>query len=342
MKTTISTPILAAILALALNACTSAPTRPDWLSGDTARYSSAKDLLGRGEAPTLEQAKDRARADVAKIFEVAVNEFSEDVRQFSSSSDADKVQSGSEAKVSRTTLTHTDRVLQGVRIAETWQDPKSLTYFALAVLPRSQAAAGLRQEIEGLDAATRGYLDQARDTRDLLDKIAAAQRALQAQVERDGYQQTLKVVDRSGQGLPSEWSIARLRADGEDLRQRLHIVVRVPPTAPTELRDIADGAVSAAGFKTVPDSAADYVLDTQANLADPVFREGWYWVTGEVAVQLRERSDGRIRGIMRWPIKASAQDTAMAQRRAWDQVGALLKKELGDALTGITAGSDQP
>ena len=341
MKTSISTtPVLLAILVLALNACSSTPTRPDWLNGDTAHYSSTQYLLGRGEAPTLEQAKDRARADVAKIFEVAVNESSEDVRKFNSSTEAGKVQSGSEARVSRTTLTHTDRVLQGVRIAETWQDPKSLEYFSLAVLPRSQASAGLRQEIAGLDDATQRYLDQSRDAKDLLDKIAAAQRALDAQTERQGYQKTLKVVDRSGQGAPSTWNIVRLRADLDELRQRLRIAVQTTPAAQDELATVAAGALSAAGYKTVPDKEADYVLETRANLAEPVFREGWYWVTGEVEVRLRDQNGDRVRGTKRWPIKGSAQDAAMAQRRAWDQVDAVLKRELGNALTSFTEGSD--
>ncbi len=340
MKTLISKLSLLTVIALLLNACSGTPPRPDWLSGDTPHYSSSNYLLGRGEAPSLEQAKDRARSDLAKIFEVAINESSEDIRVFKSRSEGGTVQSGGEAQVARTTLTHTDRVLEGVRIAETWQDPETQSFYALAVLPRSQAAAGLRQEIGQLDEATQRFLDQARDAKDPLDKIVAAQRAVQAQVARDGYQKTLKVVDRSGQGVPSTWSTARLRADVEELRGRLRIAVELSPGAPARLATITAGALSAAGYKTVPAKEADYVLATSVNMAEPIFREGWYWVTGQIDVQLRDGGGDRVRGTKRWPIKASAQDPAMARQRAWNQVNGWLKKELGDTLTAFALGED--
>lgn len=318
----------AVLMTAMLGACSHAPERPDWLSSDTPKYDSKQYLLGRGEAPTLEQAKDRARSDIAKIFEVSVNESSEDVRTIENRAGAGADKSDSEARVSRTLQTHTDQVLEGVRIAETWHDPRSADYYALAVLSRSQAAAGLRQEIAQLDEATRRYLEQSRNAGDLLDKIAAAQNALEAQQARAAYQKTLKVVDRSGQGVSSEWNVARLRADLQDLRQRVQVAVRVPSDAPPALSAIVAGALAEAGYVTVAESKADFVLAVQAELSKPTFREGWYWVTGRVKAQLRGTHDDRVRGTRSWPIKASAQDTLMAQERAWDEVNALLTKQL--------------
>ena len=76
------------------------------------------------------------------------------------------------------------------------------------------------------------------------------------------------------------------------------------------------------------------------NMAEPIFREGWYWVTGQIDVQLRDGGGDRVRGTKRWPIKASAQDPAMARQRAWNQVNGWLKKELGDTLTAFALGED--
>jgi hypothetical protein len=321
----------AVLMAVMLAACSHSPPHPDWLSGDTARYDSDRYLLGRGEAPTLEQAKDRARSDVAKIFEVAVNESSEDVRSAESRDQGGARQSGSDARVSRTLTTHTDQVLEGVRIAETWHDPQNGDYYALAVLSRSQAAASLRQEITQLDEATRRYLDQSRAAGDLLDKIAAARRALETQQARESYQNTLKVVDRSGQGIPAEWNTARLRADLRDLQARLKVAVQVPPDAPPALSAIVAGALAEGGYVTVEEPKADFVLAVQTTLNEPNFREGWYWVTGDVQAQLRS-ADGRVRGTRSWPVKASAQDAMMARQRAWDEVNALLKQQLVGGL----------
>jgi len=323
-----------------LAACASAPQRPAWLAGDTSQYNNASMLLGRGEAMSLEQAKDRARSDLAKIFKVAVNESSEDTRVFKRSSEAGATASSGQEEITRSTFTRTDQMLQGVRIAETWRDSKSGTFYALAVLPRSQAAAGLRQEISQLDDATQRYLGQARDAKDLLDKIAAAQEALKIQEDRAGYQQTLKIVDRSGQGVPSTWSTARLRADVAELRGRLRIAVKPSSDAPPQLATSVAGALATAGYKTVSVENADYVLFTTVKLAEPVAREGWYWVTGRLDVQLHDVKGQRVRGSKHWPIKASAQDPAMAQQRAWNQVDGWLNKELGQALLSFTEGDD--
>src|SRR3569833_2619063 len=53
---------------------------PDWVNGESARYSASQYLLGRGADAQLDNAKDRARADLAQTFEVAVSEESRGVR----------------------------------------------------------------------------------------------------------------------------------------------------------------------------------------------------------------------------------------------------------------------
>ena len=76
--------ILFAAAILVLGGCASQPTSklPDWVNGDSATYKSTQYLLGRGQASTQDDAKDRARADLAKIFQVAVVASSDDVQRF--------------------------------------------------------------------------------------------------------------------------------------------------------------------------------------------------------------------------------------------------------------------
>ena len=57
------------LLVLMLGACASkSPPPPTWVMGDSDAYSNTQYLLGRGQAATAEEAKDRARADIAKVF----------------------------------------------------------------------------------------------------------------------------------------------------------------------------------------------------------------------------------------------------------------------------------
>jgi len=49
--------------------CASAPSIPDWVNGKSAKYPDSQYLVGRGQAGAQEEARNRARTDLAKILE---------------------------------------------------------------------------------------------------------------------------------------------------------------------------------------------------------------------------------------------------------------------------------
>lgn len=324
---------------IATGGCASHPAMPDWVNGPAEKYPSEQYLVGRGQAVTAEEARDRARADLAKIFEVAVAVESEDIQTFRQKSDSadKKAKPASEyaAQSSRRVITHADQIVEGIQIAEVWQDPQTRTQHALAVLPRLQASMRLRQEIERLDAATRKYLDESRAAADILMKIGAAQHALDAQRARVGYQKSLRTVDPTGRGAESEWNTAKLDADLAELLKRVRVAVQTAADAPPGFAAAVSGAVAGAGFLIATGEKTDYVLVANLALEDLGLREGWYWQRGTMEVTLREIAADRVRGSRRWDIKASAQDHPVSRQRALDQAAAILKKELRETLIGF-------
>jgi hypothetical protein len=52
--------------------CAKAPVSPDWLTAEPADYPAARYLNGRGQGDAAGVARDRARTDLAKVFEVTV------------------------------------------------------------------------------------------------------------------------------------------------------------------------------------------------------------------------------------------------------------------------------
>ncbi len=308
---------------------------PDWVTGKSAKYPDSAFLAGRGQADSQEDARNRARADLAKILEVAVSARTSDLTSFSSGSEGGKI----ESQISRDIVTRTDQIVRGIQIAEAWQDPESKAQHALAILPRQQAAMGLRQEIGRLDAATRGYVDQARNAPDLLAQVASASRALDAQRERDAFQRTLQVVDATGLGVETEFNSGRLASDLAALLKRVRMKPQAASGSQDGLERMLSAALSAAGF--VPDAGGDapYVLVGSLQLDDLGLIDGWYWTRGTLEVQLAEASGGKVRGNKRWEIKTSSGQKATAQRRALDEADALLKKELRPAILGFAVGN---
>lgn len=322
-------------IALLLGGCATQPSNPDWVTGNSAKYKSSLYLLGRGEASAVEEAKDRARADIAKTFQVAVAADSDDVQKFNSDSSVAGGAGQYSSETSRRISTRTEQIIRGIQIAEIWQDPASKSQHVLAVLPRLQAANSLRQQIGQLDDATQASVDQSKNNTDLFVKIAAANKALESQLEREGLQKALQIVDTTGRGVESRYNSARLRADLEELLRRVRVASKVLPGSAPGFDVVVAGALSKAGFLTETGDKPDFLLKASLVLTDLGVKDGWYWQRGNLEISLSEAASGRVRGTQRWPIKSSASDRAGSIRRALDEADAVLKKELGRTITGM-------
>jgi hypothetical protein len=325
------------VCALASGCAAMKTKTPDWVSDTSRAYPASQYLQGRGEADTVEQAQDRARADLAKIFEVTVSAEFEDVttlRRGSNTGAGGQVEQQSQARVQ----TRTEKIISGVRIAELWRDPKTKTHHALAVLSRAQAATSLREEIGKLDEATNRYLAQARGASDAFVAIGATQQALAVQAERESLQKTLKVVDPTGRGAESKTGSARLRADLNELLKRVRLAVEATAEYPDPFGRVVRGAVAHAGFLIETGERPTYVLEARLEEEDLGQRDGWYWRRGTLTVSLRDTAANRVRGSHRWALKASATDRGVARQRLMTEVDSALKKDLRATVIGF-AGS---
>lgn len=334
----LSLTLLFATIVLLSGGCATKPAQPDWVAGDSAKYKSSQYLIGRGQAATLEEAKDRARADLAKIFQVAVTVDSDDVQRFKSDSTVAGGAGKYTGESSRRISTRTEQIISGIQIAEIWQDPASKNQHVLAILPRLQAASSLRQQISQLDDATQGSIDQSKMSSDLFIKIAAASKAVESQQERDGLQKALQVVDITGRGVEPKFNSAKLKADMGDLLKRVSIAPRAVEGSTPGLVEIVAGALTHAGFMIDSGAKPDFLLTASLSLTDLGLKEGWYWQRGNLEISLTETDTGRVRGTQRWAIKGTATDKDSAFRRALNETDAILKKELGAAIVGMATG----
>ena len=338
------TKIGAALCLAGATACATTPpapaTPPDWVSGAAARYPAASYLLGRGAADTLNDAIDRARADLAKGLEVEIRVESSDVQTFALDQPDARTAGVSEERmrleVTRSVATRTEQIVRGVQIAETWRDPATAADHALAVLPRAAAMQSLQADILALDEATAAEIARARGAADPFAAIAAADRAVRHQLERAAVQRLLQVVDPSGHGLPERWTFTQLRNDRNALITRLRIR---PDAAGDETQAVAvalAGALGEAGFTVVNEGPADYTLVAVLELTDLGLREGWYWFTGTLEIVLGDAA-GQVRGSHRWDLKSSGQDPRLAYQRAMTEVESTFDRELLATLVSFAA-----
>ncbi|MCG8435025.1 MAG: hypothetical protein MJA83_13425, partial [Gammaproteobacteria bacterium] len=226
---------------------------------------------------------------------------------------------------SRNIMTHTERVLSGVEVADIWRDESSGQYHVLTVMPRSRAAQSLRQEIASHDEATRAYLQQSRNSANLLTQISAASKAVEEQRYRHDLQKALQAIDATGRGVPSAWSLGRLEADLSELLLRISVTPQTKGQRADELQPVFAGALANSGFTVASD--ADYIAIAELDYKTLPPRDGWHWIRGVLRFDLETQS-GASFGSKQWPLKVSATDRTTAQQRLITQVGELLNKEL--------------
>src|SRR5690606_22333854 len=141
-----------------------------------------------------------------------------------------------------------EQVLEGVTVPESWRDPDTQRYHALAVLNRMQAAVRLRQDISALDAAAETLLNRTQAARDPFTRAGLAMSMIDNQRRRAAFQGMLRAVDASGNGMPPRWSLAQLEADLQDTLSK--ITLRAEGDAPW--REMLAGVLADAGFSVGP------------------------------------------------------------------------------------------
>jgi hypothetical protein len=327
---------MTAILSLA--ACNSAKPgsdRPDWVDGNASQYPASAYLTGHGQSDNMATAKDAARVDLAKIFSVNVSEQSSDTSTYSQGDANGTPTAKNSLDVSRNIKTSTDQLLNGVEISQTWQDPQSLQYFALATLSRAKAGAALRQQIGDLDAGTAASLNQTQNSSDLFDKIAAATQAVASQQTRTGLQKELQVVDPSGMGIPSSWSLAKLQADRSALLKQMQIAPAADGRDADAVKKVLGGALSDAGFTVA--EGANYSMTANLDYSQLPPQGGWFWITGTLQVTMNG-TDSRAHGVRRWDLKVSGSNKQLAQQRLMDQVAQYLQTDIQGTVLAFASG----
>lgn len=305
---------------------------PDWINGNSAKFPTTQYLIGRGEHKRQSIARDRARADLSKIFEAAVEEQSTDIVKYSHRKIGKDSIAQLETEASRDISVRTEQIVKGVEINDIYFDKKTGIYHALATINRLQASQRLREEISNLDGVTRSYLAKARGTKDMIAQIGAATRAVSAQVKRDSSQRILKIVDRSGVGVPPVYNLGKLISDRDSLVKRLRISARASQDDLGDAERIVAGALAKVGFAHSENANARYVLDVKVEMQPVEDKAGWFWMRGTLDINLMDSKRNESHGSRRWSFKSSGQTVPSTKKRAQNEINRILKENLKQTI----------
>jgi hypothetical protein len=318
------------VIVCLLTACAGS-SRPDWLEGTAKDFPQAQYLTATGSAANPEDASTRALGNLAKIFEVQIDETSRDESSAWRKADETGVAQGSSQFTARNIDAYTTKLLEGARIAETWRDNEQGQHYALAVISRSQLSMKLRNQISQSDRYTAQRLTESNGLSDPIlraQKIYSAKSALKA---REQSQRDLQIVDRTGVGVPSRWTTKDLDVliDSELAKMTVSDSVLQDPLG--ELDKSLQSAITAMGMQ-YKKTEAGYDLQGSLDLQDVGLKEGWYWYRGALQVDLLSKTSKEIMASARFPLKSSGQSQQQSRIRMQNEIARLLNDELKHAL----------
>jgi len=166
----------AAVLALFLAACSTCPSKPDWImKGSAAFPKDKKTIYGVGMAKEITSeslrrttSDNRAIAEVSKQVSVMSTSMMRDYMSSASAAEADK--SRGEQYVESTVKTFSSNILAGVKITDRWDNGKSC--YSLAALDVDNVKAAADKDNE-LSLQAKEYIKS--NAEKALDKLDAEQ-----------------------------------------------------------------------------------------------------------------------------------------------------------------------
>lgn len=298
---------------------------PQWVHSEPDMYPNFKYLSASGSASKAEQAKARALSNLAKTFEVQIREVSTTQSDVQSSRKEGIETVEKNQRIASTVNLKTDKMVQGSRIAEQWQNNADLTYYALAVLDRAQAGNNIRSEMNRLDEETQFALQQQAKRDDALLKISDLHTASELQKNRSTLQKTLKIIDVNGKGVPANWNLAELNEQLQQALRSLPLQTLVKVDDVGGLGSILQGAASKAGFNV---GSSGYQLAASLEAGEPVKKNDWHWLRATLKLELIAQDGVTVIGYQSWPLKVSAGNPSQLQSRMRKETDKKLKQEL--------------
>jgi hypothetical protein len=180
---------------------------PAWTQGrcDIERY-----LCGVGSNRDQGAADTAGRAELARIFKSNIESVATSFESAARTASSKTGETWTETQqVKQYSMVSTDKVVTMSEILERWDDAKG-TFWSLAVIDRAQAGAALRDQIAEQDSAAGSALDQAKGSSDKLAKFRLLRKAAAALAVREALNSDLRVVDRSGKGVPAQHNIGEV------------------------------------------------------------------------------------------------------------------------------------
>ena len=311
--------------------------RPDWVDGESSEYPPSFYMTGVGYAPDRQTAENKARAEISKIFYSEIDASNRAYEEYLQTTYKGKAKTRESISIEDITKVSTQKVLSGVSIAQVYQQrrPEKL-FYALAILDRAQSKRILRQKIDQLDKDINKLLSDSRLEKDKLIQIKYLNTCIEKHIIRQAYNAELRIVNRSGEGIPPSISFTDIKKQLTDILLRdFLIALSVKGSRSADIKEALVEALNQKGF-SVSDNFASASVVVRGNINIRPFEQGsseWKFVRWKAYFDLVDQQGGAVFGSIKKTGKEGHLNLSQAEERAVRKIRKILATDIADDIT---------
>jgi len=311
--------------------------RPDWVDGESSEYPSSFYMTGVGYAPDRQTAENKARAEISKIFYSEIDASNRAYEEYLQTSYKGKSKTRESIRIEDITKVSTQKVLSGVSIAQVYlqRKPEKL-FYAIAILDRAQSKRILRQKIEQIDQDIQKLLADSQIQKDKLIQIKDLNTCIEKYILRQAYNAELRIVSRSGEGIPPTVSFTKIKKQLIDILLRdFLIALSVKGTRSSDIKEALVEALNKKGFSVSDDFASASVV-VRGNVNIRPFEQGsseWKFVRWKAYFDLVDQKGQAVFGSIKKTGKEGHLNVSQAEERAVRKIRKILATDIADDIT---------
>lgn len=330
--------LLCAAPALSAQVYAGTGNRPDWVDGSSMEYPRDRYLVGISQGDDLLSAKDRARGEISRIFSTQVAINTNVTASEQTASQGGKTSSSFSQEVMQNVRAASQKMLEGVEIVETWQDPATRQYYALAVLDRSQALSAVTDKLADLDRRAREFSVEFTSATGKFPRVKTAMKLLALLKGREGVVADIRVLD-PGRKTAIPLDVNKVRKDAAKALSALDVAVVMSGEDAAQVETAIIKTLNSLGLEAKAGRGGDTDIEVECSVeaaevqdADP--RSRWKFSRYSASVALKDAGTDKTFLSFDASAKEASSDPGEARLKARVSLG----KKIGAAVKeGITA-----
>ncbi len=316
--------------------CKSTPKYPQWVKqGYSDNHPKGEYLIGVGSGGDEEGAKENARAEIAKQFNLKISQATKILQNYTGMEGDKSANWILKTTITDLTSSFVEETVQGIEIAETWTDTKARTVYALAVLPRMATARRLGEQIADLDFQINELFNRSQKAEAIVSRIRPLVQAVELVKKRAILNNQLLVVSPVGSGIMATVRPEQLDKALNETLGALKVAIAVEGDSNNRVRNAIAQSLNKGKISVQPDQEGCDVLisgKVEAMETNPDNNTEFVFAKYRATLELKDLTNGSSFGLIEHEHRDGALNETDAKEKTLSRLSRKIVQSFNDKM----------